>query len=434
MEGSRADVTELTIPYCPLPSQRAFHDCRSRFKGFSGPIGSGKSQALCQEAIKLSYINQGRTGLLGAPTYPMLRDATQACLLEILEESGIRYDHNKSENTIVFRDTRSKILLRAVDEFERLRGTNLAWFALDELTYTLEGAWLRLEGRLRDPKASRLCGFAVWTPKGFDWVYKKFIAPERADGYAAIRAQANENRHLLDKVPDFYKQLAKSYDDKFYRQEVLGEYLSMTGGMVYTSFSRDANVQPVAADRRRPLLWALDFNVDPMSSLVAQMVDRRVLILDEIVIRNGTTREACEEFLKRHSNHEGEIVVYGDASGNQQQTTGSTDYQMIREYFAVSTNLTVSYQVPKSNPQVRDRINLTNSKLRSASGEVNLLVDPRCKELVKDFEQVAYKADSCQIDKDKDRLRTHLSDALGYLLWQECRPIAKIGERGGRLF
>ncbi|SPE39699.1 hypothetical protein SBA3_3390004 [Candidatus Sulfopaludibacter sp. SbA3] len=114
MEGSRADVTELTIPYCPLPSQRAFHDCRSRFKGFSGPIGSGKSQALCQEAIKLSYINQGRTGLLGAPTYPMLRDATQACLLEILEESGIRYDHNKSENTIVFRDTRSKILLRAV--------------------------------------------------------------------------------------------------------------------------------------------------------------------------------------------------------------------------------------------------------------------------------------------------------------------------------
>ncbi|SPE39700.1 conserved hypothetical protein [Candidatus Sulfopaludibacter sp. SbA3] len=274
----------------------------------------------------------------------------------------------------------------------------------------------------------------MWTPKGFDWVYKKFIAPERADGYAAIRAQANENRHLLDKVPDFYKQLAKSYDDKFYRQEVLGEYLSMTGGMVYTSFSRDANVQPVAADRRRPLLWALDFNVDPMSSLVAQMVDRRVLILDEIVIRNGTTREACEEFLKRHSNHEGEIVVYGDASGNQQQTTGSTDYQMIREYFAVSTNLTVSYQVPKSNPQVRDRINLTNSKLRSASGEVNLLVDPRCKELVKDFEQVAYKADSCQIDKDKDRLRTHLSDALGYLLWQECRPIAKIRERGGRLF
>ena len=61
-------------------------------------------------------------------------------------------------------------------------------------------------------------------------------------------------------------------------------------------------------------------------------------------------------------------------------------------------------------------------------------MDPQCKELIKDFEQVAYKTDSSQIDKDRDRLRTHLSDALGYLLWQECRPIAKIGERGGRLF
>ena len=37
-------------------------------------------------------------------------------------------------------------------EFERLRGTNLAWFGLDELTYTPEEAWLRLEGRLRDPR------------------------------------------------------------------------------------------------------------------------------------------------------------------------------------------------------------------------------------------------------------------------------------------
>ena len=70
----------------------------------------------------------------------------------------------------------SKILFRAVDEFERLRGTNLAWFGVDELTYTPEEAWLRLEGRLRDPKAIRLCGFGVWTPKGYDWVYRKFVA------------------------------------------------------------------------------------------------------------------------------------------------------------------------------------------------------------------------------------------------------------------
>jgi len=59
-----------------LPSQKRFHNSKARFKGFSGPIGSGKSQALCQEAIRLTYLNPGRTGLIGAPTYPTDVNAT----------------------------------------------------------------------------------------------------------------------------------------------------------------------------------------------------------------------------------------------------------------------------------------------------------------------------------------------------------------------
>ena len=63
--------TKRVIAYTPLPSQRRFHASPARFKGFSGPIGSGKSQALCQEAIRLSYLNPGRQGLVGAPTYAL---------------------------------------------------------------------------------------------------------------------------------------------------------------------------------------------------------------------------------------------------------------------------------------------------------------------------------------------------------------------------
>lgn len=65
------EVRERGIAYHALPSQKKFHESKARFKGFSGPIGSGKSAALCHEAIKLSYINAGRTGLIGAPTYPV---------------------------------------------------------------------------------------------------------------------------------------------------------------------------------------------------------------------------------------------------------------------------------------------------------------------------------------------------------------------------
>jgi hypothetical protein len=113
------------------------------------------------------------------------------------------------------------MLLRSMEEFDRLRGTNLAWFGLDELTYTREEAWTRLEARLRDPHAKELCGFAVWTPQGHDWVYRRFIESPRS-GYDVIKAAPFENRYVLDVVPDYYERLKTSYDEHFYLQEVPG--------------------------------------------------------------------------------------------------------------------------------------------------------------------------------------------------------------------
>jgi len=420
------------IKHSPLPSQQKFHDSAARFKGFSGPIGSGKSQALCQEAIRLSYLNPGRAGLIGAPTYPMLRDSTLTLLTEILETSELPFELNKTEYVLTMKDTDSRILLRSVEEFDRLRGTNLAWFGLDELTYTQEGAWLRLEGRLRDPKAKRRCGFAVWTPKGFDWVYRKFIS-HPVEGYEAIQAQPFENRFLLDQVPDFYDRLKASYDENFFRQEVLGDYLNARGGLVYRAFRREANVRDVEFDPALEVFWTLDFNVDPLCSLVVQKWRDEVRVLDEIVLHRATTEQACREFERKFGMPRGYVTVCGDANGTSTHTSAdSSDYQVIRDYF-LARGVRIRQNVPKSNPTVRDRIVLVNAQLCNASGDVNLIVSPRCKELIDDFEQVAYEEESTQIDKNKDRKRTHASDALGYLVWQQCRAQGTIGERGRRL-
>ena len=421
------------IRYQPLPTQRLFHLSAARFKGYSGPVGSGKSQALCHEAIRLAYTNAGRTGLVGAPTYPMLRGATQAALLELLDENGIPYEWNKAENNLLFTDCGSKVLLRPVEDYERLRGTNLAWFCVDELTYVGQEVWTRLEARLRDPKAVRLCGFAAWTPRGFDWVYERFIA-NRVEGYDVFLAKPFENRHLLSEVPDYYERLKRSYDEKFYSQEVLGEYLNLQAGQVYSAFDRERNIAPVRIDRMLPLLWALDFNVDPMSSVVVQIVDGKVLVADEISLRRATTLDACGEFWRRYGSHSGGLVVYGDATGQRMQTSGATDYKMVGDFMRQQRAQGFRMDVAKSNPAVSDRVNLVNSKLRNAEGHVGLLMDPRCRELIKDFEQVSYKADSGVIDKERDPRRTHLADALGYLIWQEMRPRKPAGEQPYRLF
>jgi len=434
MGGTGEDgVRERGIEYHPLPSQQRFHESRARFKGFSGPIGSGKSQALCQEALKLSYLNPGRTGLLGAPTFPMLRDATQAALIEILERNRIPHEWNRAESYLRLSETRSRILFRAVEEFERLRGTNLAWFGLDELTYAPREAWLRLEGRLRDPRAARLCGFAVWTPKGFDWVHERFVGSP-VEGYETVQARPFENQFLLERVPDYYQRLKHSYDGRFYEQEVLGQYLELTAGRVYFAFSRAGNVVEVEVAEARPLLWALDFNVDPMSSVVAQMDGEEVRVLDEIVLSRASTYDACAEFGHRFAEHAGGLVIYADASGARRQTSGTTDVEILKKFVSERSYGDVRFKIPKANPAVRDRVTLMNSKLESAAGERKLVIHPRCKGLIKDFEQVMYKENSQVIDKDRDPKRTHLSDALGYLAWQECRAGMKVGLQDRPLF
>ena len=51
-----------------------------------------------------------------------------------------------------------------------------------------------------------------------------------------------ENRHVLDRIPDFYERLRGSYDAKFFEQEALGEYLNVQAGVVYPGFQRARNL------------------------------------------------------------------------------------------------------------------------------------------------------------------------------------------------
>ena len=351
----------------------------------------------------------------------------------MFDGQDIQFELRKADGEITISGMQSLILLRSLEEPERLRGTNLAWFGIDELSSAREEAWLRLEARLRDPKATKLCGFAVWTPQGHDWIYKRFLH-DPVSGHACVTAKPFENRHVLEKTPDYYSRLESSYDPKFYRQEVLGEYLNSRADRVYHCFNRDVHVTKKRYDSTKPLLWSLDFNVAPMSSVVLQQQDGdRLMVLDEIVLERATTAEACLEFENRYRHHRGPLEICGDASGRNMQTSGTNDYAMLQSALYQAGFRNVKIRVPAKNPAVLERVNKVNAMLINALGEVRLEIDPRCKELIKDFEQVLFKADSGVIDKLSDPKRTHASDALGYAIWELFGPRLKAGEMNVRL-
>src|SRR5271165_4905557 len=414
-KNEKKERVPLAEGYSPLPSQQKFHDSSASFKGFSGPVGSGKSAALCYEAIAQAYRNPGCTGLIAAPTYSMLRDTTEVMLLTIIEDLDLDYVRKKTDGTVLLASSGSTILLRSLDHPERLRGTNLAWFGLDELSYTKEESWLRLVARLRDPLAVGLCGFGVWTPKGTDWVHRRFVQETKA-GYLCIQAQPFENRYVLDNAPNYYESLKESYDPKFYRQEVLGEYINIFADQVYYCFNRAVHVVPQRYDPGATLMWSLDFNVTPMSSLVVQETDGRLRVIGEIVMERASTEQACCEFLNRYATHAGQIEIFGDASGNKQQTAGGSDYSILAKRLTQAGFGGFKKRVPPANPPVLRRVAQVNAVLTNAEGLVRLEIDPTCRELVKDLEQLSFKPNTSVIDKERDPNRSHTSDALGYLI------------------
>jgi hypothetical protein len=113
-----------------------------------------------------------------------------------------------------------------------------------------------------------------------------------------------------------------------------------------------------------------------------------------------------------------------------------TDWQIIKNFFGRYPDLYhVGFRLPSANPPVKDRVNCVNAVLHNHAGEHRLLIHPACKHLIRDLEQVCWKADphgNVLADLDKsDPMRTHVSDALGYCLSREFPMQAQRGERPG---
>src|SRR5579863_1315009 len=190
---------------------------------------------------------------------------------------------------------------------------------------------------------------------------------------------------MLAARPDFYEQLRGSYDERFYQQEALGEYLNVRTGRVYYAYSEANQVADLCFAPEVGLCWALDFNVDPMTAIIAQTIHGKIHVLEEIFLSNSNTSAMCERFeqqanfyLPKYRAANGgaplPITVYGDATGQARSTSSITDYDLIREYFRSRGQFRLQFDYPPSNPPVKDRVNSVNAMLRNADGRVHTYV------------------------------------------------------------
>lgn len=222
-------------------TQRDFVCSPSHYAGFMAGIGAGKSHAGALRAVRAAFgrigdaaISTPNLGMVTAPTYPMLRDATLRTFREVAGDR-IR-DYRKSEN-IAALSNGSEIIFRSADDPERLRGPNLAWWWGDEAALYHMDVWRIMIGRLR--QFGHGYAWLTTTPKGHNWIYKEFVDRQAANhDYALFKARTRDNPHLS---PAYITALEESYTGDFARQELDADFVAFEG-LVYPEFSRDTHI------------------------------------------------------------------------------------------------------------------------------------------------------------------------------------------------
>lgn len=199
--------------------QRRFWLSPVKYRCFVGGVGSGKTRAGCVEVLRMPA---GSTGMVLAPTYPMLRDATLRTFLSLVERAGILDSYNKAEMVVTLTDGKT-VLFRSADNPDRLRGPNLGWFWLDEAALMNHEAWLIMLGRLRERPG---LAWVTTTPRGFNWLHDVFTTG--GDDYVIIRSSSRENTFL---PADFVASLEQAYTTEFARQEIDGEFTEPAGAV-----------------------------------------------------------------------------------------------------------------------------------------------------------------------------------------------------------
>ncbi|HCK0860414.1 TPA: terminase, partial [Escherichia coli] len=168
--------------------------------------------------------------------------------------------------------------------------------------------------------------------------------------------------------------------------EYLASFENMSG-RVYYPFDRNVHVKPLQFNPRLPIWVGQDFNIDPMSSVILQpQPNGELWAIDELVLFSSNTAEVCDELERRFWRWKSQITVFPDPAGAyRQHARGESDVDIFKE----KGFLRVDYS--KKHPPIADRVNAVNRMLMTASGDIRLYIDPKCKHLIDSLEKVIYK-------------------------------------------
>lgn len=323
---------------------------------------------------------------------------------------GVDYEYNRSSHTFTFFEQKVTIYCVGATNYDSaFRGPNIAYIWADEADFYKREAWETMLGRLRiSPELLRVTS----SPKGFNHIYDYF---ENNEDALVLQAPTWENMGLSD---NYIRTLKATYSPLLFNQEVAGERLNTRSGSVFDEFDRKKHVHKCRHELRDSdqLYFFTDYNISNYCGTYMFFRDGVAYAIGEEHLKFKGSREMAAIVKSKYPDRP--VIVVGDSTGNNKKDVAidKTNYQHFRD----AGLLTKKFM----NPPVESRIISSNSNFYHN----RTVIDPSCKNLIRDLELLIWKEDGSGIDKS-DITLSHAADGYTYGLWYFLPIINKGGAK-----
>ncbi|CAB4153483.1 phage_term_2, phage terminase, large subunit, PBSX family, partial [uncultured Caudovirales phage] len=260
-----------------------------------------------------------------APTYRQAKQIVWRKLKNKLQDLNWTAKVNESELSITLKNG-SNISLKGADNADSLRGVGLDYLVLDEFADIDPTAWSEvLRPTLSDKEGGALF---IGTPKGLgNWAHDLYNMPtEDPNTWASFQYTTLDGGNVTSKE---LESARKDLDERTFRQEYLATFETYAG-RIYYAFDRKDNVVEVQDLDMNLLYIGIDFNIDPMSAVVAVRREDTLYIVDEIRMFSSNTQELVQEVRDRYP--KSRIWAFPDPASRQRKTSagGQTDLTILQ--------------------------------------------------------------------------------------------------------
>lgn len=393
---------------------------RKRFIAAVAGRGSGKTEMARRFIVaNLPYQRQKPAIYIYAlPTYNQAKKVAWYPILSLIPDSWLGKDAvNKSESSITTKFG-STLYIVGMDKPHRIEGLQIDGIVVDESSDQRP----ELFRKTIMPMLSDRNGWAwrIGVPKksGVGRVdFRSFFEAGLDPSHPSQASFTWKSEEIL--TPSQIEEAKRQLDPQEYAEQYCAEWVD-TGGTIYYSFDKTYNVSD--AVRYIPgerIIVGCDFNVSPMSWTLSHFVEGKLLVFDEIFLKDTNTAATLSHLHEKYGlatdTASPEWTFIGDASARARKTSATrSDYLTIKNDVRFGNKLV---RFPQRNPHLRDRYACVNAAFQNAAGERRLLIHPRCKHLINDFMVMSYKEGTSEPEKYDGTDIGHMADALGYVVF-----------------